>query len=104
MVPMNRSMPASVFFVFSFISYSIFMIKLIELVGRFAQNYQKINSKNYKNRRRAKPLIIFLFNFFIILRPIGRPYIDDRAVKSIVFCAVDSSFDTEAQRTSQGSK
>lgn len=51
-----------------------FMIKLIELVGRFAQNYKKINSKNYKNRRRAKPLIIFLFNFFIILRPIGRPY------------------------------
>ena len=31
------------------------------------QNYQKINSKNYKNRHRAKPLILFLFNFFIIL-------------------------------------
>ena len=43
--------------------------------GRYAQNYQKINSKNYKNRRYAKPLIIFLFHFFIILRPIGRPHI-----------------------------
>jgi hypothetical protein len=41
--------------------------------GRYAQNYQKINSKNYKNRRCAKPLIIVLFNFFVILRPIGRP-------------------------------
>ena len=41
--------------------------------GRYAQNYQKINSKNYKNCCWTYLLIIFLFNFFIILRPIGRP-------------------------------
>ena len=36
-----------------------FMIKLIELVGRFAQNYKKIEQENYQKIRLAAVLIIF---------------------------------------------
>jgi hypothetical protein len=46
-------------------------IKWYDFGGRYAQNYKKIESKNYKNSMlRFMPMevfIIFLYNFFIIL-------------------------------------
>ena len=53
------------------------------------QNYQKINPKNYKNRRRAKPLIFFLFNFFYNILEGSSVASAERSVATIpIYCPV----------------